>query len=237
MMSNNNVISKIARDTFSIQLKWSVWFISIVFFIFVVAKFFMTDTEGLDENFLNISIPPSKIFMLVNGILVSFTFLEHYIGLRVSRKQFFYGIVMSSIGIAIALTMIVLLFQGLAYLIGDFTPLNLGQLGIFEDGSLSTVVKHIFNLFSYYGIGWIISSGFYRYGGWGGIGLVLVGIAFMAGIELIWEGNLSNTMFNWLNIQLSDFNLMLSMILSILLIFLNYWLIKRLLARVPTKIS
>lgn len=234
---NKKFISKVAKDTFAVQFNWALWFISIVFAIFVVARFFVSDIQEMDVNFLGISAPSSKIFMLICGILVCFGFLEFFIGFRITRKQFFYGITISSILISIALTIVTVLLQGLAHLIDTLTPINFGNLGLFEDGSFITIMKHIILLVSYYAIGWLISIGYYRFGGLGGTGFVLIALGFLAGIELIWEGNLSNTMFSWLNIQLSQLEFIVSLILSVALILINYLIIKRVNNRISVKVN
>ncbi len=236
MMKDNSASPKIAKDTFLIQLNWAIWFISIVFAIFVVVRVFFNHTDVIDVNFLSIALPPSKIFMLVTGIMVCFTFLEYFISLRATRKQFFKGIVLSSIGVAIVITVFTFILQGLAYVLGEFTPLNLGQLGVFENEGILFIVQHIMMLIAYYSAGWIISIGFYRYG-IGGLLFVLIGLAVISGVELLWEGNLSNTILNWLNVQVSSLNFFTALLLSIALISLSYLIVKRVTNRVPIKVS
>lgn len=190
--------SKVAAHVFYQQFKWSLWFFSILFAIHIVRIFFLNSGMETVEGFFIFAYQPVNIFMLVCGIMIVYVFMGQHIHQGISRKEWYKGTALSAIGLALVITLVTLLINGIQYALQQFISLPVGldnaiAFGAFE-GSLSSTAGFFFNALTFYMIGWMIGIGYYRFGwllGFGFIALALVGFSLN---DFFWEGNVYSTL-------------------------------------------
>jgi hypothetical protein len=179
-MKERTIISRVAMDMFREQLKWSYWFIAIIFLlhnIFSVSLFQFSD--GID-NLFAFSYFSTPVYMLVIGIIASSYFMPYYVKHGVTRKGHFIGSALAAFILSASLTIIIgilSLLEGVIYSLLN-TPISFES---FQSetayGSFIYPISYILNCLLYYMIGWFIHIGFYRFK-WM-IGLVFCGLSVL----------------------------------------------------------
>lgn len=169
---------RVAADMSWLQLTWSAWFIS-----FVILAYALIEINA--QNFITFAFQPSKVFMLVIGIISVSGFLSFYARFGVTRKAYFYG---SSLAAAI----VALVLMGGVGVLGSLqhwmipAPEKVSFLG--EDASwLLTVIVYVLNALVYYLAGYVIGAGFYRFGKLGGMLYIVLALAVLFASEAMWD--------------------------------------------------
>ncbi|OIJ11462.1 hypothetical protein BKP37_15590 [Anaerobacillus alkalilacustris] len=230
--------SKISIDLFSIQMKWSSWFIAIVFAIYLIVHGFV---EKLDENFISFIFRSSKIYMLIIGIVSCFAFLTYFVKNGITRKDYYTGSVIAATLVGFSIMLIATIITSVLTLIETYTTISFGSAYIhFVEQNSSWLLSFVtFSLIiiSYYVAGWIIALGFYRFGGWGGFGSILIAILYMSLTDLLWEGDLSHPLAALLKISKPTMSLPSSILGTLLLLGLGLFIIRKITKRIPIKLE
>lgn len=185
-----------------IQMTWTLMGFGIFLLINIVKMVFGIEVDSYYSG----GYIASNIFMFVIGI-ISINFLPHYVGLGITRKNYFYGNVIASIGLSIFIPIgiyIISLVEKL--IIGNFTSIELREraldkIEIDSDGNIVSEIIQSFivtpfidpssnlvlslalfslHIFVFYIIGWMIAAAFQRLGVIGGLLFIAVGIVFIA---------------------------------------------------------
>lgn len=184
-MKQINHFPKVAFDMFIMQLVWTMGFLGIMLIIHIVKIVMMTFFGGdAVDTFYNSVYIPANIFMLVIGIICIY-FLPHYVENGVTRKDYFKGALLASIGLSIALPVLAFIVSSISNLI---IKINYREAEInsvvqeMDSGIIGNIVQTIIlsphvdsgsnwiiaiavfslNIFMYYLLGWLISASFYR---------------------------------------------------------------------------
>ncbi|SFB21919.1 hypothetical protein SAMN04488072_11049 [Lentibacillus halodurans] len=112
-MSQRSFFSKIAIDMFTLQMKWTLWFLFFVALAHIIFIFINSGNSMMD--FMAFSHGSAKIYMLVIGLLSVYAFLTYYVHHGLTRKDYFIGSAISAAGIALVMTFAVTLLTGLEY--------------------------------------------------------------------------------------------------------------------------
>ena len=194
--------TKTGLDLLVIQFFWTLWALGIFIFIDVVKLIFQSNVDVL----YNTGYIASNIYMLVIGI-IAISFLTYYVENGITRKNYFYGNVIASIGLSIVIPF---LLYGLSlvekFILNRFTSIVINEdvlkdIVVDVDGNiigeiiqsliltpfispdsnlLLSLALFSLNIFVFYIIGWLIGAAFQRIGVIGGILFILIGIALIA---------------------------------------------------------
>lgn len=190
MKQESNVL-KISKALFIEQLKWSPWFISIIFILHVIATFFHTRIDFELNSLFDFSYYSTHIYMLVIGIIAGTYFLPFYVKHGITRKDYYLGTVMGSLGMSAAMAVIfaILSFlEGVTLLLFGFEMLPTSMLSSSANNNwLLLFLVYTLNIFTYYLIGWLITMGYYRYGWKIGFGFIAFAILISFIHGFLWE--------------------------------------------------
>jgi len=100
---------KVTRDLFWTQMGWTFGFLGIMFVINLI-QIVLSITQGseVDGGFYASIMIAANIYMLIIGITAIY-FLRYYVELGVTRKTYFIGTLLASIGLSIVIPIITLL--------------------------------------------------------------------------------------------------------------------------------
>lgn len=118
------IYPKIATDMFRIQLNWALGYLGVMFVIHIVkivASFI--NNEGVSPYFANVYVT-SNIFMLVIGIISTYGFLQYYVENGVTRKDYFKGAALASIGLSLSIPVVTSLISLLEFAIIKIVNIN-----------------------------------------------------------------------------------------------------------------
>lgn len=243
------IYSKVALDLYKIQFSWALSFLG--FFIFlqiarpIVAMIpFINMNKKINfGNYFDTVFTFSNIFMLVIGIIVASSFLSYYVRNGVTRKDFFKGATIASVGLSISIPIVSSLFYTLLNIFIKFTGFPFMENSELttrvidsDDGFVGEIIQIIIlppfvtlesswllamalftlNVLTYYVIGWFIGSAFYRFGV--PIGLVSILLSF---IVIYMRDFLLNHAMN------SDTSLLLAFFGATAFVMILLWLIKQ----------
>ncbi|MFS0785588.1 hypothetical protein ABC345_04280 [Shouchella sp. 1P09AA] len=212
----------LTTELYKEKLTWLVWFLIVIVFFQAVLIFLAAYFGGSVEPFVLFSFQPSRIFMLVLGIMSAYRFLDYYYHLGQTRKRYFKSSLAATS--LLTLTMLVLFFfvslveKGVFRLFGlpgsmlsaeegtNIVNEN-GHLGIHMqfstegvgllDSPTLFILFFAIQLLFFYGVGWLISVGFYRYGWLIGLGFVLLALVFLSLNEWIWSNPVREAIPIW----------------------------------------
>lgn len=256
-LKKTKIFSKVATDLFWIQLFWALGFIGVMFVIHLIKIVVAINTGNDIEIYFVSTFVAANIFMLVVGIISSYGFLPHYVSNGVTRKDYFKGATLASVGLSIALpviTSIVSLIELFILKIFNMSTVTIGErVNMEDDGIVSDIIQSIIiapyvdpqsnwllaifivilNLLTFYLLGWLIGSAFYRFG-------VIVGLVFIAiSVVLVLLENALLSIGLGLTVpeRLSsyDFGLPISIIGVVAMIIIVLWVIRQLTKRVAIK--
>lgn len=164
-MKQKKFNSKVAFDIFYEQFKWSLWFLSILVLIHVFVLFFVPNSEAGIANFFEFSRYSTAIFMLVCGIMAVYVFFTSHVQQGVTRKDVYFGIAIGAFGLALFLTLIPLILNGIEFLLAEYIalPFTFTSMGSASEW-LMEAIFYLLNIFTYYLAGWLIGIGYYRFG-------------------------------------------------------------------------
>lgn len=194
--------TKTGLDLLVIQFIWTLWALGIFLLIDVVKMIFQSNVDLLYST----GYIASNIYMLVIGI-IAISFLTYYVENGITRKNFFYGNVIASIGLSIIIPIILYVLSLIEmFIVNQFTTIVLNE-GALEDvvvdvdgniigeiiqamiltpfispesNLLLSLALFSLNIFVFYIVGWLIGAAFKRLGVIGGILFILIGIALIA---------------------------------------------------------
>jgi len=197
-MNQKSIFPKVAVDMFLVQGMWASAFLGVMVVVQIIRSVISTFTSSQLSTFFVSTFIASSIFMLVVGIIATYGFMPHFVGNGVTRKDFFKGASLGAIGLAIALPIISSIISLIEKGIVTLTNLPIKYEPIFEskveedpsfieeifrmifttnfnDSSHWVIVVVIFavNLLTFYLIGWIIGSAFYKHLILGFLGIVM----------------------------------------------------------------
>lgn len=261
-MRQNPILSKVSFDLYSAQMKWSIWYISILLFVhitIIIISVNLTDTFG---DFLAFSYGSSKIYMLVIGILSAYAFLTFYINHGITRKDYFKGTAISALAISISLAIIAAVLNVIEYVIlrliniehilepsmenshiqNADQSISIDLTGLVVSGSsfinssnwLVSLIVYSMTIFIAYLIGWLIGVGYYRFGWIIGFGFIALAIIMSTLLDLLWGNELAEPLSNWLAFDL-NIPLVVSILGTLVLIGMTLWFIRFLTRDVPIK--
>lgn len=248
--------SRIALDLYWVQLTWTFWFLGIFFFVNIVRTIF-----GMKmDSFFSGAYIASNIYMFIVGI-IAINFLSYYVENGVTRKTYFFGNVLASLGLSITIPI-------LSYLISliekiffnraiDFKVIEetLNEVVLDLDGHFlgDIVVSFVLapyidintnailsfslfaiNIFVFYIVGWLISAAFYRLGVILGLIMIAVGIGFIAIKDTMLRLSMDTPIFKTYEI-LSVIPKGFAIPVLIVTILITFWIIYMLVKRAPVK--
>lgn len=194
--------TKTALDLLSLQIIWTFWALGFFILIDLVKIIFQSNID----SFYSAGYISSNIYMLVIGI-VTISFLTYYVENGITRKNYFYGNVIASIGLSIIIPIILYVLSLIQkFIVNRFTSFvlredSLEDVVIDIDGNIiGEIIQSIIltpfispetnlllslALFSlhilvFYIVGWLIGAAFKRLGVIGGILFIAIGIALIA---------------------------------------------------------
>lgn len=179
-----------------VQLGWSLWFFAIVFIVYVVFRSFgenininINGNNIGEESFLSFIYQPTKIYMLVLGIISVSGFLTFYVKSGITRKNYFLGAALSSV----VVTCTLMVLAGIVAAVErSFIPSIESFTFMGPDTSwIVAVLIQTLNVLVYFMAGWFIGAGFYRSGVLGMITIV-VAIVFVAISDMLWDHEINN---------------------------------------------
>jgi hypothetical protein len=194
MKQQKTMISRIAADMFTEQLKWSVWFISIILLLHIVAVSFISDIENNINNLFGFSYFSTPVFMLVIAIISGSLYLPFYVRYGVTRKEYYIGATLGAFGLSVALSLIfavLSLIENVIYRLFDI-QMAMDPVAVnMQDNWLFMIGVYILNVFAYYLIGWLINASFYHFGWLIGMGFILLSIAIATLHGFLWGDGLA----------------------------------------------
>ncbi|MCK0471052.1 hypothetical protein [Halalkalibacter sp. APA_J-10(15)] len=234
--NSKEVIAKLSQDIFSIQMKWSLWYMPIVLLIYFGSMFF-PDVREANIGLMNFYYEPSKIYMLVIGIIFPLAMLSHFVRYGMTRKDYMISSAIASVGIAFSLMIIAAILSAILQLFETFSGAN--DVSFIESQSswLIPIVVLSLILICYNIAGWMIAMGFYRFGAWGGMGFVVIALVFIALIDILWERELSELATTYLPFSIPDLSIGWSIIGTAVLIGVGLTIIRRIMKRVRIKLE
>lgn len=205
-------MNQLTKVLYQEQFRWFLWFLLFVLLfqgaLLALAFYF----EGTIQPFILLSFGPSRIFLLVLGIISAYAFLGYYYQLGQTRKRYYKSTIVSSILLAVTMAFIVKLLSLIeAFVVGNqsvisdqtegTTIANDSQsititIDIFSEGlqfldsSLLFMLFFVLQLLFYYAVGWFISVGFYRYGWVIGLVFIVFALGFLGLNQSMWSSSL-----------------------------------------------
>ncbi len=194
--------TKPALDLLWVQLTWTFWFLGI-YFLVNLGKIIFGDHV---DSFYSAGYIASNIYMLVIGI-IAINFMPYYVENGITRKNYFLGTAMASVGLSILLPIIIFLIHVVEkILVNNFTSKVLNERSLDDiviniDGNIigeiiQTIILTPFinpetnlllslalfslHIFIFYLLGWLIGAAFYRLGVIAGIIFIAIGLALIS---------------------------------------------------------
>lgn len=113
--------SKVGLDLFSAQLIWTFWALGIFLLINIVKITFFSQVD----SYYNAGYVSANIYMLVIGI-IAINFLPYYVENGITRKNYFIGNVLASIGLSVVIPILIYLISLLEkFIVHTFTSIVL----------------------------------------------------------------------------------------------------------------
>jgi hypothetical protein len=203
----SKIYRRVAIDLTLIQLKWSAWFLAIVFLIYIA---FRSLGGGMEVNgqdmehflFLDFNYQPSRIFMLVIGIISVSGFLTFFVKQGVTRRDYFYGAAISSAALTLILLIFAIVVTGAELLL--IPEAEKASIAPRYDSWFFTTVVYGFNILVYHSAGWLIGAGFYR-SYISGYGSIVAAVLLIGASEILWSSDFEATsslfqMPQWLSV-------------------------------------
>ncbi|MGY4690785.1 hypothetical protein [Salibacterium sp. K-3] len=178
--------SKLIVDTFVQQGKWALWLLGTVVALYIAVTIFAAQ-GGTLAAFLTFSYEPGKLFMLVIAIFLPYSFLDKYIKLGITRKQFLTANGMTAVFLAAVLTAAAGILTSVQHAVMGLSSITETDTIAGLDVSIAAFLPICFlSLLTYHFIGWMIGAGFHRYGWLPGLGFIVLGIFLIAVSDLLW---------------------------------------------------
>lgn len=188
-MRQKAIYPKVSVDMFAMQGMWASVFLAIMIIVQIIRTVIFYFTNGNLGTFFLTTFIASSIFMLVIGIIATYAFMPHFVGNGVTRKDFYRGTSLGAIGLSIVIPIVTyiisLIEKGIVTLIklpiqyesvieadANEDPSFIDKLFslIFTSSTIdfnshwvSVMVIFAISLLTFYLIGWLIGSAFYKH--------------------------------------------------------------------------
>lgn len=224
--------------------------------------FFLLNDKVNVGNYYDTVFIASNIFMLVIGIIVITSFLPYFVSHGITRKDYFKGASIAAIGLSLTIPILASLIYALQKLFMNVTNFTIGHESTLaqdiiargDDDAIGDLIQSIIltpfvelesnwllallvfalNILTYYVVGWLIGTGFYRFGVIVGLFCIVLalGIIYVQDLFLSSALNLPvHDMFASL-----DFTLFPAVIGTLVLIGVTIWGIRQMVKRVHVKL-
>ncbi|SEL68894.1 hypothetical protein SAMN04488688_105165 [Paenibacillus sp. cl141a] len=241
MKKTSSPISKVSTEMFIQQGSWALGFLTIVLLIYIGAGIvniigFNIREEMSDEDFFSIAYRSTKGFMLVVGIISAYGFLSYYVRHGITRRDFFSGSALAAVYLSLAFPVATALIQWIVLLFASQDEGSTRLLQAFDNSWLLMLVSYGIQIFIFYLMGWMIGSGFYRFGWIRGLGWIAVALVLIGFMDALWQFELASIWEQWLPVT-TDFSVTLPVSLagSLAVILIALILIRLITRRVTIK--
>ncbi len=201
-MANRLSMTRLSVDLFAIQFSWTIWFIGISLFVQLIRIIIHSSVDSV----YSAGHIASNVYMLVIGMIM-ISALTYYVENGITRKQYFYGNVLATLGLSIIIPIVFYVIGLVEQWIIPFvtsTTVNVGTLEnivVDVDGNLLGEIilslimtpfvsptSNVFlslglfslNIFVFYLVGWLIGVAFKRLGVIGGLLFIIIALSFVA---------------------------------------------------------
>lgn len=185
-MRNNKAVPALIKE----QFKWTLWFLGILYLIRIAAHFFEMFFSEAEFNIalLNFAYEPSKIYMLVIGLISVYTFLGFCIDYGLTRKHYYQAAFLSAAVISVVITVVIAALNLIDTIIFGT---NAAVFYLTEADTLLGVLlpggaAYFITVLLYYLLGMFVASGFYRFGWLTGLGFIAIGLFCLLIESIIW---------------------------------------------------
>ena len=238
-MKQVKLYPKVAFDLFYEQFKWSIWFFAFLIAAHIVGIVIVAYNDASIDQFFVFSSYSVAIFMFICGIIAAYAFLGYYVQQGITRKDLYFGTIIAVFALALTVTLIPLVVNGIEHLISTFTalPIDADAAAVFDpaDGWFSAAGIFFLNVFTYYLIGWLIGIGYYRFGWLIGFGFVAIAIAALSLNGYFWGDSDLSSIIPWMPYISSEASPVLAVIGSLVLIAALLISTRMLTKRIPIK--
>ncbi|SDW18712.1 hypothetical protein SAMN05421781_0767 [Marinococcus luteus] len=193
-MRDNKAVPALIKE----QFKWTLWFLGILYLIRIAAHFFEMFFSEAEFNIalLNFAYEPSKIYMLVIGLISVYTFLGFCIEHGLTRKHYYQAAFISAAAVSLIITVAIAALNLIDTIIFDT---NAAVFYLIESDTLLEVLlpgsaAYFITVLLYYLLGMFVASGFYRFGWLPGLGFIAAGLFCLLIESIIW--GTAFTLFN-----------------------------------------
>lgn len=241
MKKTSSAVTRVSTDMFIQQGSWALGFLFIVLLIYIGAgigsSIGVNVREGMtEEGFFSLTYRSTKGFMLVIGIISAYGFLSYYVRHGVTRRDFFTGAAVAAVYLSLAFPVVVGLVN---WIIGMVTSHDAGSTSLlqeFDNNWLLTLVSYAVQIFTYYLMGWMIGSGFYRFGWIRGLGWIALALVLIGFMDALWQFELASIWEQWLPVTtVFSVTLPVSLAGSVAVILITLILIRLITRRVTIK--
>ena len=260
-MKAKAIYPKVATDLYWIQILWTLGFLGMLLLIQIVKAILPIGKGNGMNSYFDVVFVSSNIYMLVIGIIATYAFLQYYVSSGVTRKDYFKGAAIASVGLSFSIPIIASVIAALqifiinlmnfpiltgSQLANRFTEDDGNLIGNFiqsiiltpfvdlQDNWLVAIVVFASNILMYYLVGWLIGSGFYRYGVLPGLICIVIAFVVLCAQDLLLSIALDlpvHDMFTSL-----DFPVFVSIAGIVILVGITLWMIRQLTKRAPIKL-
>ncbi|MBY7141806.1 hypothetical protein KFZ56_01585 [Virgibacillus sp. NKC19-3] len=129
-MKQKSIFPKVIMDMFSIQFAWAWGFFGIMLVINIIkVGRTLLGNDSVDGYYDAVFIG-ANIFMLVIGI-ISTSFLSHYVANGVTRKDYFKGALLASVGLSVVIPIIAFVVDAIErFIVTNLTNITFGDPGL-----------------------------------------------------------------------------------------------------------
>lgn len=236
-MATTNRSGKVAVDMTLMQGIWSSWFLFFTLLVYVVVGAIGIEKADTAQGFLLFAYQPSKIYMLVIGIISVSSFLAFYVKQGVTRKEYFNGAAVAAALISLLLT----LLAGLAAFIDHLVSAGDSSYGLLVPGThwLLSLAVWLLTVLVFYAAGWLIGAGFYRFG-LGGLLYIAAATAAVFLVEALslWGLEQKNPLTLFIDLdRLREIPTGIALLAGCLVLALLLWGVRATIRKVPVKMK
>lgn len=260
-MKQTKTFPKVAMDLFWIKSSWTLGFLGIMLVINVI-RIIAAAIQGDEvDSFFNAVFVASNIYMFVIGVISMF-FITHLVENGVTRKDYFTGTLLTSIGLSISIPIVS--FGVSAFMNGiinniegfNFKKPDINSVILEVDSNIIGDIVQAFiltphvdpqnnwflaiavfslNIFIYFVLGWLISASFYRFNTAIGLAFILLAIFILMVQDTLIRNALHLPVLDQFSV-LDSLSTGISLLGIMLLIIFSLWMIRLMTRRVRIKI-
>ncbi|MGG3283102.1 Tat pathway signal protein [Paenibacillus solani] len=241
MKQKSSAVTKVSTELFLKQGSWALGFLAIIMLIYVGLgigiNIGVNVREGVvEEDFFTIAYRSTKGFMLVIGIISAYGFLSYYVRNGITRRDFFNGSTLAALYLSLAFPVVMPLIHWIVSMFASQDAGNTRLLQEFDNSWLLTLASYSVQIFIYYLMGWMIGSGFYRFGWIRGLGWIAIALVLIGFMDALWQFELASIWEEWVPVT-TDFSVTLPVSLagSLAVILIALTLIRLITRRVTIK--